>query len=102
MNAYCNHAGIGLIPWSPLAGGYLARPADQNTTTRVESSTGTPFERKLSDADLQIIQRVEELAKKKGWKMAQVALAWIATKVSSPIVGFNSVCLNKFLVGSGF
>ena len=41
--------------------------------------------------DKQIIGRVEELAKKHGWTMSQVALAWINKRVASPIVGFSSV-----------
>jgi aryl-alcohol dehydrogenase-like predicted oxidoreductase len=38
-----------------------------------------------------IVRRVQEVAEKKGWKMSQVALAWINKTVSSPIVGFTSV-----------
>lgn len=41
--------------------------------------------------DRQIIERVQELAEKKGWKMSTVALAWINKRVTSPIVGFSSV-----------
>ena len=41
--------------------------------------------------DEEIIDRVEELAKKKGWKMSEVALAWINKRVTSPIIGFSSV-----------
>ena len=41
--------------------------------------------------DKQIIGRVEELAKKHGWTMSQVALAWINKRVASPIVGFSSI-----------
>ena len=47
------------------------------------SGTGQP--------DETIIDRVQELADKKGWKMSQVALAWLNKRVSSPIVGFSSV-----------
>ncbi|KAF5377830.1 hypothetical protein D9615_006830 [Tricholomella constricta] len=90
MYAYCNFHGIGLIPWSPLAGGILARPMNISST-RSDSVKGTPFERILSDADKQIITRVEEIAAKKGVKMGQVAIAWVAAKTASPIVGVNSV-----------
>ena len=45
----------------------------------------------FTQADITIINRVEELAKKKGWTMAQVALSWVSSRVSSPIVGFSSV-----------
>ncbi|KZS91915.1 Aldo/keto reductase [Sistotremastrum niveocremeum HHB9708] len=90
MNAYCNHAGIGLIPWGPLAAGHLARPIGTDETKRIESSKGTPWEKKFSEADKEIIKRVGEIAEKKGWKRGQVALSWIGEKVSSPIVGFSS------------
>ncbi len=43
------------------------------------------------DIDKQIIQRVQELAEKKGWTMSSVALAWINKRVTSPIVGMSSV-----------
>ncbi|KAG6848091.1 hypothetical protein C0991_000974, partial [Blastosporella zonata] len=90
MHAYCNHNGIGVIPWAPLASGFLARPLNA-TSVRSDSFMGTPFFKELSAAKKEIITRVEELAKKKGVKMGQVALAWSATKVSSPIVGVSSV-----------
>jgi len=90
MNKYCEYKGIGLIPWGPLAAGQLAKPVS-GSSLRVDSAVGTPFEMKKSDADKEVINRVEQLAKKKGWLMAQVAIAWINTKVSSPIIGFSSV-----------
>ena len=90
MHAYCKHNGIGIIPWAPLAAGALARPVGTETT-RHNSTRGTALEKKLTDADVTIINRVEELAKKKNCKMGQIALAWAGTKVSSPIVGVNSV-----------
>lgn len=90
MNAYCNHHGIGIIPWSPLAGGALARPFGE-LTARTEATKGSPYEKTLSEADKVIIGRTEEIAKKRGWTMGQVALAWVQSKVSSPIVGVSSV-----------
>jgi aryl-alcohol dehydrogenase-like predicted oxidoreductase len=48
-------------------------------------------EKGLSDIDVQIIKRVQELAEKKGWKMSQVALAWINKRIASPIIGFSSI-----------
>ncbi|KAL5524170.1 hypothetical protein ACEPAG_8343 [Sanghuangporus baumii] len=89
MIPYCNANGIGLIPWGPLSAGDLAHPIGVSTI-RVESSKGTAFETKYTEADKAIISRVGELAQKHGWTMAQVALAWIGTKVSSPIVGCSS------------
>ncbi|KAF9074589.1 NADP-dependent oxidoreductase domain-containing protein [Rhodocollybia butyracea] len=88
MNAYCNFNGIGLIPWAPVAAGVLCRPlSESNATTRGETRKSSTF----SDADSTIINRVEELAKKKGWTMTQVALAWVGMKVASPIVGMSSI-----------
>ncbi|KZV98831.1 Aldo/keto reductase [Exidia glandulosa HHB12029] len=90
MIPYCLHNGIGLIPWAPLAGGHLARPVGTDTA-RVAAARGGAMERKHSDSDKLIIQRVEEIAKKRGTTMAQVALAWTMAKISSPIVGVSSV-----------
>ncbi|TRM64587.1 NADP-dependent oxidoreductase domain-containing protein [Schizophyllum amplum] len=93
MLAYCKFHGIGVIPWSPLAGGQLARPWSAGETARSKTfafydSLGlTP----KYDFDQQIVQRVEEIAKKRGWKMSQVALAWVLRNVTSPIVGLNSI-----------
>ncbi|KAI4717235.1 putative aldo/keto reductase [Aureobasidium sp. EXF-10727] len=90
MNKYCNATGVGLIPWAPLCRGHLARPASAaGSTTRsskeAEGLAGT------SEVDVKTIGRVQEIAEKKGWKMAHVALAWINKRVSSPIIGFSSV-----------
>ncbi|TFK68102.1 Aldo keto reductase [Pluteus cervinus] len=83
---YCKYHDIGIIPYSPLSTGSLARPlgTDSLRSTLVK---GTPFEVKLSEADKVIIARVEETATKKGWKRSQVALVWSQTKTVSPIVG---------------
>lgn len=40
---------------------------------------------------MEIVKRVEDLAKRKGWTMSQVTLAWTTKRVTSPIVGFSSV-----------
>lgn len=45
----------------------------------------------MRDESKEIINRVDELAKKKGWTMSQVTLAWIMKRVTSPIIGFSSV-----------
>ncbi|KAH7925053.1 Aldo keto reductase [Leucogyrophana mollusca] len=101
MLAYCKYNGIGVIPWAPLGGGDLARPYGVETT-RLTSAKGTIFEKKFSESDKVIIGRVEEIAKKKGWKMGQVALAWVNTKVASPIVGVNSIARLEESIVTGF
>ncbi|TDL18333.1 Aldo/keto reductase [Rickenella mellea] len=96
MNAYCNYHGIGLIPWSPLREGDLARTLGISTL-RKEAMTaafkGTVHEinTTVTEADRQIIMRTMELSKKKGRTMGQVALAWLGPKVASPIVGMSSI-----------
>ncbi|KAJ7636419.1 Aldo/keto reductase [Roridomyces roridus] len=89
MIPYCKAHGIGLIPYSALAGGALTHPIGENTSRALETRGGA-FDRKLTDADVGIIRRVEELAAKKGCTMTQIALAWIQLKVDSPIVGISS------------
>ena len=91
MIPYCNKYGIGLIPWGPLHAGDLAASIDTTTSRRtVDKERGR---RNYSETDKAIIGRVEEISQKRGWPMAQVALAWINKKVSSPIVGISSVCI---------
>lgn len=91
MNKYCHETGVGLIPWAPLYRGYLARPANSAQTERTESMKSNPMFSAITETDITIIKRVEELASKKGWKMSQVALAWIIQKGTIPIVGFSNV-----------
>lgn len=91
MNPLCLNQGVGLIPWSPLARGFLAgnRTRDKSgETTRAKSD---PFAHDMyyQDADFQVVDRVVELAARMGHKPAQVALAWILHKqgVDAPIIG---------------
>ncbi|EIW70947.1 hypothetical protein TREMEDRAFT_43464 [Tremella mesenterica DSM 1558] len=87
--------GVGCIPWSPLHRGYLTRPWTSQATVRVESDVGYKS-RGLHQPDeptKAINERVEEVAKKKGVPMAQVALAWslACDFVTAPIVGSTSL-----------
>lgn len=97
MIPYCKATGVGLIPWSPLARGHLARsPSEATNTSRLDTEVGHAaivplFGLGFTDIDQAVIKRVQELALKKGWSMATVGLAWINGKVESPIVGLSSV-----------
>jgi aryl-alcohol dehydrogenase-like predicted oxidoreductase len=89
MLPLCSDQGIGVIPWSPMARGRLTRdPA--TTTTR---SSHDPFGRSLTTQteanDRDVIDRVAEMAEKRGLPRAQIALAWVARRpgVTAPIVG---------------
>ncbi|HKD65989.1 MAG TPA: aldo/keto reductase [Candidatus Binataceae bacterium] len=85
MIPLCVDEGVGLIPWSPLAGGTLARGSFQTTTVR--STAMQP--RQSGDADRQIIDAVARIAAARGVAPAQVALSWVisAPGVTAPIVG---------------
>ena len=95
MNKFCKETGVGLIPWSPLCRGHLARPPPSSTelTPRSlqEKKMGYLLSSGHTETDHVIIGRVQELAEKKGWTMSAVALAWISKRVSSPVVGCNSI-----------
>ncbi|KAH8705278.1 aldo-keto reductase [Talaromyces proteolyticus] len=87
MIKLCHETGVGLVPWGPLYSGVLARPwSEQGKTTRANEQGKV-----LNDTDKEIVNRVEELANKKGWKMGQVALAWVVQKGTIPIVGFSNL-----------
>ncbi|KAE8337110.1 hypothetical protein BDV24DRAFT_154671 [Aspergillus arachidicola] len=92
MIRFCNDTGVGLIPWAPLAQGNLARPPSElGTSIRSKWQAENTSEPLLSQADLAIIKRVMEVAEKHSWPMAHVTLAWINKRVTSPIIGFNSI-----------
>jgi aryl-alcohol dehydrogenase-like predicted oxidoreductase len=89
MLPLCRDQGVGVIPWSPLARGRLARAPEQ-ATARSESDRFDKFLYKSSeDADRAIVERVGEVAAARGLPRAQIALAWLLAKpgVTSPIVG---------------
>jgi len=92
MFPYCQDTGVGLIPYSPLARGLLTRPYKSAPTDRQKTDVYSEFLLgKTTSADVEIIGRVEELAKKKGVPMATIALAWCFAKGVTPILGLGSI-----------
>ena len=89
MLPLCKAEGIGVIPWSPLARGRLARPWDSTTNRSEKDVFGRKIYGSTSDADRAIVDKVATLATQRGVSMAQVALAWVLQKseVTAPIVG---------------
>ena len=90
MMGLCADQGIGVLPWSPLARGRLARPWKAESTSRSETDKfGNTMYSKTEDADKAVVDRLEEIARKQGVPQAQVALAWMLSKpvITSPIVG---------------
>ncbi|KAJ7685294.1 NADP-dependent oxidoreductase domain-containing protein [Mycena polygramma] len=84
------HFKVGSIPWSPLGRGLLTRPLSEQSK---RGNVDRMIKSYHNDATTSIINRVEELSKKKGASMAQIALAWVMSKdgVTAPIVGSTSL-----------
>ncbi len=90
MIGLCQAEGIAVIPWSPLARGRLTRAWEAETTLRSETDRFQKFlYAGTEDADRKVVDRLGEIAGKRGVPRAQVALAWLLAKpaVTSPIVG---------------
>jgi 1-deoxyxylulose-5-phosphate synthase len=90
MMKVCAAEGIGVIPWSPLARGKLARPWQAESTQRSETDQySKAIYSKTVDADEKVVNRVTELAQKRNVPQATLALAWMLSKpvITSPIVG---------------
>jgi len=103
----CKELGVGVIPWSPIARGLLARPVGQSTLrTETDGFMRVLFSKEMQASEAEIINRVESIANKRGISMAQVSTAWLLSKdgilwpfannllieaVTAPIVGLNSV-----------
>jgi aryl-alcohol dehydrogenase-like predicted oxidoreductase len=95
MYPVCDRENVGVIPWSPLAAGYLTRPHEEfDRTTRGDhekGEIGLPYDE--GPGSQEINERVQELAAEKGVTMAQIALAWHFQNdnVDAPIVGTSSI-----------
>jgi len=95
MLPLCREEGIGLIPWSPLARGFLAgnrRKEDRGETARAKSDEFAQ-EMYYTDDDFAVAARAVEVASRMGVKPTQVALAWLLSKpgVTAPIVGASKL-----------
>ncbi len=91
MFPLCTAEGIGVIPWSPLARGFLAGNRKRGTKDATKREQYDEFGHGLyyADADYEIADRVVELANRKGVAPIQIALAWVASRpgVTAPIIG---------------
>ncbi|WP_435077257.1 aldo/keto reductase [Halococcus sp. AFM35] len=94
MLPFCGNEGIGVMPWSPLARGYLTRPHEDIDATDRGASEEHLYEHPYrADGGREINERVQELADEKDVTMAQISLSWLLHKewVDAPIVGTTSV-----------
>jgi aryl-alcohol dehydrogenase-like predicted oxidoreductase len=90
MLPLCASEGIGVIPWSPLARGRLARPFDAEATNRAQKDAfGTRIYSNIAEGDRKIIDEVGAIARQRNVSRAQVALAWVLGKagITAPIIG---------------
>jgi aryl-alcohol dehydrogenase (NADP+) len=95
MLPLCRAEGIGVIPWSPLARGFLAGNRQRQGFGETSRAKTDDFAHKLyyDDADFQVVDRVIELAKKRGVSPTQIALAWLLHQsgVTAPIIGASKI-----------
>lgn len=103
MNPLCIDQGVGLIPWSPLARGFLSgnrtkadiakEKAEQNSATKRAQTDGFSHQLYYADSDFEIVDRLKTVAESKQVKPAQLALAWILAKpgVCAPIIGASKM-----------
>jgi aryl-alcohol dehydrogenase (NADP+) len=95
MIPLCLEEGVGLIPWSPLARGFLAGNRSVESRGETVRAKTDDFAQKLyyRPSDFVVVDRLTEIAKKRGVQNAQIALAWILSKagVSSPIIGASKM-----------
>ena len=88
MLPLCADQGVGVIPWSPLARGRLARAWDETTVRSETDGFGKLLYRQQEDADRAIVEAVGAIAADRGVSRATVALAWhFAKGVTAPIIG---------------
>ncbi len=103
MIPLCRDQGVGLIPWSPLARGRLARPPEADGTKRSETDRfGKTLYASTAEADRRVLTEVDKLAKGRKLPHAQVALAWLLQRdgVDSPIVGATKMAHLETAVGA--
>jgi len=95
---FMQHLGVGIIPWSPIARGVLTRPWG-TSTKRAETDARVNGFYSSSTCARDTVGRVEEIANKKGVKMAQISIAWSLKKVTAPIVGTTKLENLKEMIG---
>jgi aryl-alcohol dehydrogenase (NADP+) len=95
MNPLCAAEGVGLIPWSPLARGFLTKNRPKGTQGATLRAQNDGFAQHLykEAADHDVVDQVSSIAEKRGVSNAQVALSWLLHQpaVTAPIVGATRI-----------
>ena len=87
MAPFCREENIAMTPYSSLAGGRLSKRPGETSKRLQEDSYAQMKYGNMADQDAPIIQRVAELADRRGVSMTEISLAWLLTKVTAPVVG---------------
>ena len=87
MAPFCREENIAMTPYSSLAGGRLSKHPGETSKRLREDSYAQLKYGGMADQDAPIIQRVAELADRRGVSMTEVSLAWLLSKVTAPVVG---------------
>ncbi len=92
MIPYCENTKVGLIPWSPLAGGRLTHPWGTVTERNKIDGVSPMVWDRSNQLDIPVIENLQKIAAERGVSMAQEALAWMLSKpyITAPIVGTTS------------
>jgi len=95
MLPLCRDQGIGVIPWSPLARGFLAGGRSQPKEGNTERARTDEFSPRLyyREADFKVVDAVSEIARQRGLSNMQVALAWVLKNpaITAPIIGASKL-----------
>ncbi len=95
MIPFCLDEGVGLIPWSPLARGYLTGSRSRDSETQTLRAGSDAFAESMygSEADFDVVERLISVANDLGLPPVQVSLAWLLSKpgVASPIIGSTKI-----------
>lgn len=95
MIPLCRAEGVGIIPWSPLARGFLAGNRTREKSGETTRAQVDDFARSMyfQESDFRVAERCAELAKQRGVSSAQMALAWMLNKpgITAPIIGASKM-----------
>jgi aryl-alcohol dehydrogenase (NADP+) len=104
MIPLCVEEGVGIIPWSPLARGFLAGNRSRKDWGETIRAKTDDYGQRLyyQDSDFEVVDRVAEVARKKQIEPIQIALAWLLNKpyVTAPIVGVSKAGQLDSLLGA--
>ncbi len=98
----CQEQRLGVIPYSPLAGGFLTGKYHKEGPLPESARAHEIVDRYFSDKNFTLLERLETLGKKRGKTILQIALGWLLTNpvVTSPIIGANTMEQLREILGA--